>query len=103
SHRGPPSVSVLQVAEMPPTDRGYPHRVYMARGRAPGGLEARKDIQMIRRQVLTIGAAALAALLTVTACSSGNQAATSSSMSAGTSAASSSAPAVQGPGPATGH
>jgi uncharacterized protein (DUF305 family) len=50
---------------------------------------------MIRRQVLTIGAAALAALLTVTACSSGNQAATSSSTSAGTSAASSSAPAAQ--------
>ena len=49
---------------------------------------------MIRRQVLTIGAAALAALLTVTACSSGNQAATSSSMSTGTSA-SSSAPAAQ--------
>ena len=50
---------------------------------------------MIRRQVLTIGAAALAGLLTVTACSSGNQAATSSSTSAGTSAASSSAPAAQ--------
>ena len=50
---------------------------------------------MIRRQVLTIGAAALAALVTVTACSSGNQAATSSSTSAGTSAASSSAPAAQ--------
>lgn len=49
---------------------------------------------MIRRQVLTIGAAALAALVTVTACSSGNQAATSST-SAGTSAASSSAPAAQ--------
>jgi uncharacterized protein (DUF305 family) len=49
---------------------------------------------MIRRQVLTIGAAALAALVTVTACSSGNQAATSSSMSTGTSA-SSSAPAAQ--------
>jgi len=50
---------------------------------------------MIRRQVLTIGAAALAALVTVTACSSGNQAATSSSTSAGTSAASSSAPVAQ--------
>ena len=50
---------------------------------------------MIRRQVLTIGAAALSALVTVTACSSGNQAATSSSTSAGTSAASSSAPAAQ--------
>ncbi len=51
---------------------------------------------MIRRQVLTIGAAALAAVVTVTACSrSGNQAATSSSTSAGTSAASSSAPAAQ--------
>jgi uncharacterized protein (DUF305 family) len=50
---------------------------------------------MIRRQVLTIGAAALAAVVTVTACSrSGNQAATSSSMSTGTSA-SSSAPAAQ--------
>src|SRR6185312_10057064 len=92
--RGPPSVSVLQVAEMPPTDRVYPHRVYMARDRSPRRFEARKDNQMIRRQVLTIGAAALAALLTVTACSSGNQAATSSSTSTGTSA-SSSAPAAQ--------
>jgi len=39
---------------------------------------------MIRRQVLTIGAAALAALVTVTAESSSGNQATSSSMSTGT-------------------
>src|SRR5258705_8555444 len=73
----------------------YPHRGYMARDRSARRVEARKDNQMIRRPVLTIGAAAPAALVTVTACSSGNQAATSSSTSAGTSAASSSAPVAQ--------
>jgi uncharacterized protein (DUF305 family) len=49
----------------------------------------------MRRRVLTIGAAALAALVTVTACSSaGNQSATSATSSAGSSAASTSAPAT---------
>jgi uncharacterized protein (DUF305 family) len=49
----------------------------------------------MRRRALTIGAAALAALLTVTACSSsGNQSATSAMSSAGSSAASTSAPAT---------
>jgi uncharacterized protein (DUF305 family) len=49
----------------------------------------------MRRRALTIGAAALAALLTVTACSSsGNQSATSAMSSAGSSAPSTSAPAT---------
>lgn len=49
----------------------------------------------MRRQVLIIGAAGLAALLTMTACSSsGNKSATSSTSSAGSSTASTSAPAA---------
>ena len=48
----------------------------------------------MRRQVLIIGAAGLAALLTMTACSSsGNKSATSSTSSAGSSAGSTSTPA----------
>jgi uncharacterized protein (DUF305 family) len=51
---------------------------------------------MIRQRMLTIGAAALAALVTLTACSStNNQAATSSTTSASSSARSSSAPGTQ--------
>jgi uncharacterized protein (DUF305 family) len=49
----------------------------------------------MRRQVLIIGAAGLAALLTMSACSSsGNKSATSSTSSAGSSTASTSAPAA---------
>jgi uncharacterized protein (DUF305 family) len=49
----------------------------------------------MRRQVLIIGAAGLAALLTMTACSSsGNKSATSSTSSAGSSTASTSTPAA---------
>jgi uncharacterized protein (DUF305 family) len=50
---------------------------------------------VMRRQVLIIGAAGLAALLTMTACSSsGNKSATTSTSSAGSSTASTSAPAA---------